>query len=189
MVTGLLLFIITLFYFQIDKFSEYLLNYNCLSSKVIIDSIAVNNYSELIRWFTGHLFHLSLNDYLINSISLMGQGIVLEKFFVKISKFFFFKLTLLMMLLTSIIYTFLSYFIYLIFSNETYYNLNVSGLSAILLGFQFIYHYLTTRNYYRSISRILFYMIYIYFLVDSNKLVYHLSGLLSGISIVYLIDF
>ena len=142
MVTGLLLFIITLFYFQIDKFSEYLLNYNSLSSKIIINSITVSNYNELIRWFTGHLFHLSLNDYLINSISLMGQGIVLEKFFGKISKFFFFKLTILMMILTSCIYTFLSYLIYLVFKNETYYNANVSGLSAILLGSQFVYHYL-----------------------------------------------
>ena len=94
-----------------------------------------------------------------------------------------------MMILTSCIYTFLSYLIYLVFKNETYYNANVSGLSAILLGFQFVYHYLTTRNYYQSISRILIYMIYIYFIVDSNKLIYHLSGLLSGISTVYLIDF
>tara|TARA_B100001093_G_C26855055_1_gene1027001 strand:+ start:3464 stop:4033 length:570 start_codon:yes stop_codon:yes gene_type:complete len=189
MVTGLILLLISLLFFQIDKLSEYLINYNLLSSKIIIDSISKKEYIQLLRWFVSHLSHLNLQDYLISSISLMSQGLVLEKYFNKISKFFFLKLVFLMMILTSFIFTFLSFFMFKLFEFENYYIVSVCGLSSILLGLQYIYYYLTTRNFYSSFLRVFIYIMYFYFIIDSSKLLYHISGIMSGMSIVYLIDF
>lgn len=180
MLIGILMAIISLFYFQIDKFSEYLLQFKFLSPEIIINSITNNDYIQLIRIFTSHLFHLDLNHYLINSIGLISQGLVLEKYFYNYSKFIFFKIIIFMMFMSSALHVLISTLLLLIFQYERVYVTSVCGLSAVLFGMQFIYNYLTNKDFMRSFAQVLIYITYMHFFVPGTSTVGHLSGLFSG---------
>ena len=69
MITEITLMILFLFHYQIDKISEFFLQYRILSSRLIIEGIKNSNYDNLIRLITFNLFHISLNHLLINSIA------------------------------------------------------------------------------------------------------------------------
>ena len=188
MVTGFFLFLISLFYFQIDKFSEYLLQFNSISSKLIIDSIISSKNIELITIFTSHLFHKDLHHYLLNSIGLISQGIILENYFGKKSNLLYFKVFVYLMFFSSVISTLINYLIFTIFENQSFYISHYSGLSSVLFGLQFIYFYITSRKFYTSLFRVLIYIIYANLFVRDGSFLTNYSGLISGVVVTKVLD-
>lgn len=189
MIVGILLMIISLFYFQIDRMSEYFLQFKYLSPEIIFTSVISFDYIQLIRLFTCHLFHSDLNHYLVNSTALISHGLVLEKYFNNYSKLTFMKLIIALMYFSSLIYLILSYFICLIYKESNIYHISICGLSSVLFGLQFIQQYLTTKEFYNSVIRILFYILYIHLVFPGSSTLGHFSGLLSAMFLTKYLDF
>lgn len=181
MITLLFLSIIFLLHFQIDKVSEYFLQFNTLSSSLVIESLKNSEYIQLIRIFTFNLFHKDLNHLLMNSIGLINYGTALERYFKKYSIILFPKIFFLLMFLSGTLTVLINYLIYLLYNNVNIYNQTVCGLSGVLFGLQFIYSYLFYNDFYIAAKIITASIFYVHLFFPDTSLVGHLSGFASGI--------
>ena len=180
MVTEILLVIIFLFHFQIDKISEYFFQFRHLSSEIIINCFNSSNYINLIRILTFNLFHTDINHLLSNCIAFIGFGAPLERVLNRISYFLYFKIIFSLSLLSGIFYVLFNYLIYCITGDIAHHSQLVCGFSGVLFGLQFIFYYLSYNDYYEAFKRTLIYLIYIRFFVPHSSFMGHFAGLTSG---------
>lgn len=180
MITEILLVILFLFYFQIDKISEYFFQFRHLSSEIIINCFNTSKYIDLIRILTFNLFHIDINHLLGNCITFIGFGAPLERVLNRISYFLYFKIIFTLSILSGVFYVLFNYLIYCMTGDVIHYNQLTCGFSGVLFGLQFIFYYLSFNDYYEAFKRTLIYLLYIKIFVANSSFIGHLAGLTSG---------
>ena len=181
MITVIFSCFMLLLHFQITEVCRYLIFYKLISSSIILESLKLGHYHQLTRIITSNLFHNSLHHILINLIGFINIGIPLEDFFNSLDKYLYFKILLLIMILSGVLLVIFNYFLYLITSDITYHSTFSCGFSSVIFGLQFIFYYLMVGDFKTALQTVLLNLLFIHLVVPNVSTVGHFSGLCSGI--------
>jgi len=187
MITVIFTCFMLLLHFQITDICRYLIQYKTISAEIITESFKNSEYHQLTRIVTSNLFHNNLHHILLNMIAFINIGIPIEDFFKTINKYLYFKILILLVILSGIINFIFHYLLFKYTNDLYYYTINVCGFSAVLFGLKFIFYHLITGDFNLSIQQCVLNLIIIYLLIPNSSILGHLSGLCSGIIVSKLI--
>ena len=187
MITVIFTCFMLLLHFQITSICRYLIQYKTISANIIVNSVRQSEYHQLTRIITCNLFHNNLHHILINMIVFLNIGIPTEDFFSRINKYLYFKILMLLIILSGILNLIFHYTLYYFTNDIHYYSVNVCGFSAVLFGLKFIFFNLISSNFKQAIQQSLLHIIALYLMAPNSSILGHLSGLCSGIIVSNLI--